>query len=341
MNFRFLFDKFYEVFKTPVYTFTQRDPEYAHEMFISLLKILEISRLDNIILRIPEQHTVLPVSNAAGLFKEAKIHPSTLNLLGFDRIVYGTVTGKAWMGNQRPRCMRFVSTNSLVNWMGLPGSGADVISDRIRSFSEHSIPLTINVMATPQTEPKDWPDDVSYSINKLKGLPNIDRFELNISCPNTKSKDNKLDHRTEFLNQLEPLIKACKSRIKNQQLWLKISPDLELTQLEDIVKISKTYEIQGITACNTTTNHLSEFVPDSPGKGGASGNAVKDRSKEVLKILSKLKSDIYPKLDLISCGGVDSKQEQVERKLIGASEVQLYTPLIFNGPALLSELNSK
>ena len=149
--FRKSFDAFYDIIKPIVFSLTKTDPEKAHELFIGFCRTLHAFKLEGLVLdnSANRLNPGFKISNAAGFNKNGEISPSVLKYLGFDRVVIGTVTYDEWKGNSRPRIRRYHKTESLVNWMGLPGIGAREIAEILYNYGNHRVPLTINLMSTP------------------------------------------------------------------------------------------------------------------------------------------------------------------------------------------------
>ena len=148
---RSCFDNFYDCIKPLVFSLTKYDLEKAHELFVKFSQVVYSTGLEKFILdnKTNQIDNNFEISNAAGFNKNADIPPIFLKYLGLDRVVIGTVTGDYWKGNERPRMTRYPATESLVNWMGLPGIGAEKISEKLLDYGDHQIPITINLMATP------------------------------------------------------------------------------------------------------------------------------------------------------------------------------------------------
>lgn len=324
------FDGFYDLVKKPVFTLTKKDPETAHELFIGLLRFLHNTGLEKAILDFQPKPNNIKISNAAGFNKNGYIHPTSLKYLGFDRDVIGTVTGKDYEGNQKPRIKRFSHTNSLVNWMGLPGIGAESVARVISEYGNHEIPLTINIAPTPSIEDNQILSDLKKSISYTKNLPKVDRFELNVSCPNTGDEMKK--YQSKLAKMLETV---CNSINQGQEVYIKVSPDITYKDIDDTIKISLDFPISGFTTTNTTTEHDPNYITESLDKGGASGNAVYEKSTKIQEMFGQR---LPPDKQIIACGGINSLERLKERTNNGVKEVQIYTPLIFEGPKLLREL---
>jgi dihydroorotate dehydrogenase len=334
-------DAFYDAIKPIIFRATKKDPEIAHSLFILYCNWLYKLNLDRLVLDNFSNHqSPYLISNAAGFNKNAEIPPRALKYLGFDRVVIGTVTGDEWVGNPRPRTQRFPKTHSLVNWMGLPGIGASGVAERLHSYEgQYEIPLTINLMATPGKKWGNILSDLAKTTLALRNIPNVDRFELNISCPNTHSQTGELDARREYKANLGKMAGIVRNLLlTNQSLDLKVSPDSSEQDIEDIIDAALAFGIRRITTTNTTTHHHPNFIPDSPGKGGASGNAVYDASLIVQKMFYERINQRNLDLELIACGGINTPEKRDERLKYGAKEIQIYTPLIFSGTRILRDL---
>jgi dihydroorotate dehydrogenase len=334
---RHAFDFGYDKFRDRLFRKTEDDPEKAHEMFVRFANKLCKFKLEKLVLDNGANYEKIDfsISNAAGFNKNGDIPLSFLKYLGFDRVVVGTVTADAWNGNERPRMKRYSDTVSLVNWMGLPGVGAERVAENLGKYSKVYIPVTLNLMATPGKKGKEVLEDLEKTVYLLRNSPRVDRFELNISCPNTHSSG---DARGEYQRQLDSMLNILTNSINhNQRLYLKVSPDLDIESVRDMVTVCRDYDVMGFTVSNTTTNHDPKYIYDSPGKGGASGNAVYNSSLETQRMIADSCSESLYKL--IACGGINSKERLRERLEVGnTKEVQIFTPLIFSGPKLLREL---
>ncbi len=267
--FRRGFDFFYDITKPAIFWATRKDPEKAQHLFVSSLRLLEKLKLGKIILdNSANKLWDVSISNAAGFNKNAEIPPQILDYLGFDRVVIGTVTYDAWQGNPRPRTRRYIETESLVNWMGLPGIGAERVKENHRKYKS-CIPLTINLMATPGKKGETALRDLENSVLTLRSIPLVDRWEVNISCSNTINSTGELDARREYQKELDNVLSVVGgSKNKNQYVDLKVSPDLTSPEIDAILETSSRHPVAGFTTTNTTTIHNPIFIPESPGKGG-------------------------------------------------------------------------
>jgi len=340
------FNKFYDWIKPAVFKVTASNPEHAHELFAFCCKTLYTLHLDEMVLDHEANHHSLPfeLSNAAGFNKNGEIPPQVLRYLGFDRAVIGTLTCDAWKGNPKPRVWRYPESESLVNWMGLPGIGAEAVAEKISNYRQSNVPLTINLMSTPQKSGDAVLRDLEGTILATRDLPNVDRYELNISCPNTHSNLGAYDARIENLNMLEQMLKVMESYVySQQQIYVKVSPDSTEADVKDTLQTLQKYRFDGIVTANTTTNHDRDYIAVSPqveGKqvGGASGEAVYKNSLFTQSNYYFRGKEHKMGFKIIACGGINSIQKIEDRRELGASEIQIFTPLIFKGPGLLREI---
>ena len=342
--FRLCFEASYKGLRPFIFFFSKNDPYKAHEWFISSAKLLHSLHLDWVLLHFrvsdsTSSDSKVELSNAAGFNKNGQIPPTTLKYLGFDRVVVGTVTGDAWAGNPRPSIVRYSKTGSLVNWQGLPGVGAVAVAQNLAKFGAHGVPLTINLMSTPGKKGQALLDDLAFTVKATRDLYGVDRFELNISCPNTHGSSGGLDARKEYQEQLAGMLETVMaSKHPHQELDLKISPDLDDEGMKELLAVAKKYPVKRFTVANTTTKHDPGFIVVSPGKGGASGNAVYGRSLATQRLLL----EHFPHAKVIACGGINSLERARERISIGnVVGIAMYTPLIFEGPKLVRVLRER
>jgi len=276
-----------------------------------------------------------PIGLAAGFDKNAELIDA-LPLLGFGFAEIGTVTPRPQTGNPKPRLFRLPEDEAIVNRMGFNNDGMEVIAKRLSKRSQSGIIIGGNIGKN-----KDTPNEKAFEdyVACFKCLHEfVDYFTINLSSPNTPGLRQLLEKESLF-GILEPVQNENQKLTKAKPTFLKISPDMEDSQLEDVVHICKTLQISGIVATNTsiTRQNLSssnleiEYI----GAGGLSGKPIKERSSEVLK---KLKTLIDSDLFLMASGGIMDANDAEERFQSGANAVQLYSGLVYEGPGLVSEI---
>ena len=173
-------ENWYDKNKEKLFDETENDPEVAHEKFVKQERLIDKLGLSKFLLNNDANYTKsnIGLSNAAGFNKNGTIPPIFLWHLGFDRVVIGTVTHDAYQGNPRPRIKRFSETESLVNWMGLPGVGSKQVAKNLEYFGDHGVPLTINLMSTPGKTGQDLLNDLEGTIRDLREASFVDRWEF-------------------------------------------------------------------------------------------------------------------------------------------------------------------
>lgn len=326
------FDILYSLIKPVVFKITEDDPEKAHELFVSFCKGLHKLKLEKLVLDNKTNYNNSPykISNAAGFNKNADIPPSVLGFFGFDRAVIGTVTYEPYEGNSRPRMKRYPKTKSLVNWEKVPNIGAKEIFKNLMSYEDNQIPLTISLMPTPGKKGEKLKKDLENTCLLLRNIPYVDRFELNISCHNTDSSYG-IDR------NIKKSIDVVQNNILDfQNLYVKISSDLDEWEVDRTLRISERSGVKGFTIGNSTANPGFRYIPGNMNQGAASGDAVYENALRVQKLFAER---ITGNTEIIACGGIDSVKKVKERFSFGnVQEIQIFAPLIFSGTGLLRKL---
>lgn len=275
-----------------------------------------------------------PVGLAAGFDKDAKLF-NELGQLGFGFIEIGTLTPKAQVGNPKKRLFRLKEDQGLINRMGFNNGGVDEAVLRLQK--NKGILIGGNIGKNTQTAPEDYTADYLTCFNALH--PVVDYFVLNVSCPNVSSHAKLNDK--DYLEELIQAVQAANKTFEVQRpIVLKIAPDLNEGQLDEIVDLVNTTGLDGVIASNTsvsreglqTTNERLEAI----GNGGLSGVPIRDTSTTVIKYLSEKSKGSFP---IIGVGGIHTAQDALEKLDAGASLVQLYTGFVYEGPSLIKDIN--
>ncbi len=268
-----------------------------------------------------------PIGLAAGFDKNAIALPAW-EALGFGFVEAGTITAHPQPGNPRPRIFRYPQQHALINRMGFNNDGASAIGTRLQSLRDSGrwpkIPVGINLGKSKITPLEEATADYLASFKKL--FPFGDYFVLNVSSPNTPGL-RKLQDRAaldELLREVQTVNNARKP------LLLKIAPDLELAQIEEILGLVETHKLAGIIATNTTLDHSSVARDE---QGGLSGAPLRQRATEIVRFISSKTS-----LPIIASGGVMSGDSAREKFDAGAALVQIYTGFIYRGATLIAEI---
>ena len=316
-------DKFFALF-----AHTSNDPEDSLEKMVTLSRDVACAHSwAHYFDTTPLPPVTFGLSNAAGFNKNGLIPPEFLAYLGFNRMVVGTVTHERWEGNPRPRIQSFPKTQSIVNWMGIPGFGSQRVAEILSAYHQPSIPITINLASTPNKIGDDVLADLEGTITDTKRFAN--RFELNISCPNIDD---------DYQHELYTILSFVVSKLDACPLYIKVSPDLRIQDVRNILDVVAHVKIDGIVGVNTTTRYRFNRTSINHTHGGASGRVLKARARMVQRYFIHEINTRGLALAYISCGGIDSVSEVKKRIYHGASEIQIYTPLLFHGYALLRNI---
>ncbi len=278
-----------------------------------------------------------PVGLAAGFDKDARWY-NELAHLGFGFIEIGTLTPKAQIGNAKPRLFRITEDHGLINRMGFNNLGAEDAIKRLKN-RKTNIVIGGNIGKNTSTSNDDALADYVFNFNTLHD--HVDYFVVNVSCPNVKDLTKLQD--TPFLLKLLGQLKEINTtKNKAKPILLKIAPDLNNSQLDEIIEIVAQTKIDGIIAANTTTSRenlkTDEKTITQIANGGLSGKPVTKRSTEVIKYLADKSNKAFP---IIGVGGIHSAQNAIEKIEAGADLVQIYTGFIYEGPGLIKSINKK
>ena len=315
-------------------------PETSHDLTLGLLAAASRLQLDSLApapVADPVQCLGLTFPNrvglAAGLDKDARAFEA-LGALGFGFLELGTVTPLAQPGNPKPRMFRLPEANALINRMGFNNGGLD---EAVLRLMKRKTDLIIggNIGKNKVTPNEEALNDYLLGVEALH--PVVDYFVVNVSSPNTPN--------LRELQEKEPLTKLLKAvqeknnALGKKPLLLKIAPDLNEGQLDDIIDIINSLELDGIVATNTTISRDGLRTPASKveaiGAGGLSGKVLRERSTEVIAYLrSRLKSSIA----IIAVGGIFTGADAKEKLNAGADLVQVWTGFLYEGPAMVRRM---
>ena len=313
------------------------DPEIAHDLAIKALKFNFVSQ--NKIKNSKSIQTEIfgkaisnPIGIAAGFDKDAEVYNSLFKL-GFGFVEVGTVTPINQYGNPKPRIFRLEEDEALINRLGFNNSGSEKVSSRIILNPPKGL-FGINI--GPNKDTKSRIEDFLICLRKFYNL--ADYLTINISSPNTENlrsfhNENELD---ELLSLIEKEKKILKTSVP---IVVKISPDIEDENINKISDLLIKYKVKAVIISNTTDKNRQNLSNiNKLEKGGLSGKPLEKKSNELInKFFKILKNEVK----IIGVGGVDSGQSAYQKIINGASLVQLYTGMIYQGPNIVSKISEE
>jgi len=315
------------------------DPETAHNLAIKSLKLNLTPNLMDDDKDDPMFKSTLfgkeinnPIGMAAGFDKNAEVYNSLFKL-GFGFVEVGTVTPLKQYGNPKPRVFRLVEDQALINRLGFNNLGAEDVSNRIRSKLNKGL-LGINI--GPNKDSNNRLNDYLIGLRTFHDI--ADYITINISSPNTENL--RSFHAEEKFEELMNSIQEEKVKIKSKiPIVVKISPDISEGQIELVSKILLDYKVSAVIVSNTTSGNrekLKNILKHQ--KGGLSGKPLEE---EVNKLISRFYKILKDKIEIIGVGGVDSGESAYKKFLAGASYVQLYTGMVFQGPNIVGKIKKE
>jgi dihydroorotate dehydrogenase len=326
----------------------KKNPEDAHHFTFGVLKTLfKIPGIPSITKTVfsyknPALKTTVfgldfesPVGLAAGFDKDAKLFDE-LGAFGFGFIEIGTLTPKGQDGNPKPRLFRLPEDGSLINRMGFNNEGVENAVERLKAKKSKVI-IGGNIGKN-----KNTPNEVAlrdYEICFDALFDHVDYFVVNVSSPNTPNL-RELQEKGPLKALLNAVMVKNLAKTNPKPILLKIAPDLNEAQLDDIIEIVTETKIDGVIATNTTISraglNTSDKTVEEIGAGGLSGKIVRSRSTDVIRYLSNKSAG---KLKIIGVGGINTAQDAIEKLEAGACLVQVYTGFIYEGPSMIKKIN--
>jgi dihydroorotate dehydrogenase len=271
-----------------------------------------------------------PIGLAAGYDKDARV-PDALLRLGFGFVEVGTVTPRPQRGNPKPRLFRLQEDRAVVNRMGFNSAGLDVVAARLARRHGRNGILGLNLGRN--RESRDAAADYEEGIRRAGGL--ADYLVVNISSPNTPGL-RELQRRAALAALLDRLRRALAESARSVPLLVKIAPDLAAGEREDIAEVALAAGIAGLVVANTTTARPPGLASRQAREaGGLSGAPLFAPSTALLADMYRLTGGRLP---LIGVGGLASAADAYAKIRAGASLVQLYTALVFAGPAVVGRI---
>lgn len=324
------------------------DPEKIHHFTFSLIKssskipgvpalfrslyCIEDKKLEREVFGLTFKN---PVGLAAGFDKNAVLFNELANF-GFGFIEIGTVTPKGQVGNPKKRLFRLQSDKGIINRMGFNNEGLESAISQLKK-NKGKLVIGGNIGKNTATLPENYTQDY---VDCFKALhPYVDYFVLNVSCPNVGShaKLNDRDYLEELIGAVQQINKSFPTQ---KPIVLKIAPDLNTVQLDEIIELVLTTKLDGVIASNTSVDRSGLKTPveelEAIGNGGVSGQPIKEKSTQVIKYLADKSNKAFP---IIGVGGVHSAKDALDKIDAGADLIQIYTGFIYEGPSLIKKIN--
>ena len=313
------------------------DPETAHDLAIKALKFNPIPQdkiKNNNLIQTEIFGKVIPnpIGIAAGFDKDAEVY-NPLFKLGFGFVEVGTVTPVNQYGNPKPRIFRLEEDMALINRLGFNNSGSEKVRSRIISNSPKGL-FGINI--GPNKDTNNRLEDYLICFRKFYNL--ADYLTINISSPNTENLRNF--HNEDELNELLSLINKEKKILKTTiPITVKISPDIENQNINIISDLLLKHSVEAVIISNTTDKNRENLSNiNKLEKGGLSGKPLEKRSNELINKFYKI---LKNKIKIIGVGGVDSGHSAYQKIINGASLVQIYTGMIYQGPSIATKISQE
>ena len=327
------------------------DPEKTHEHMLALLsKMTPLEGVMEQIFSVQDSRLQVKVGSLtfpnpvglAGGFDKNGVAVRTIAGFGFGFMEIGAVTALAQPGNPKPRLYRLPEDQALINRLGFNNEGAAAIAERLRALRENDkplkIPLGINLGRSKIVETKDAVADFLSAFDQLFSFG--DFFTLNVSSPNTPQLRDLQEK-----NLLQGLLQAIQERnrdlavragVKPKPILVKIAPDMEFSQADDILEVALAEKISGLIATNATAFLRETLTSGSKEPGGLSGKPLKSLATSFVRHLYRA---VGGKLPIIGVGGIFTADDAYEKIKAGATAVQIYTGFVYEGPAAVKRIN--
>jgi len=330
----------------------RKDPESSHEMILNILARLEFlyGTVEDFYKVEDERLTVkigpLTFPNPVGLaggFDKNVTAPKMISAFGFGFMEVGAITAQAQPGNPKPRLYRLPEDLALINRLGFNNDGAEAVAlklDRLRARGGRpKIPLGMNIGRTKIVATKDAVADFLACFEKL--FPHGDFFTLNVSSPNTPNLRDLQEK--DLLRDLVSAVQernrrlAERARVDPKPVFVKIAPDMEFAQVDEIIDVVESTQLTGIVATNATAFMREKLKsPNGSEPGGLSGRPI---TKRVTSFVAHIYKVTGGKLPIIGVGGIFDAQDAYDKIKAGADAVQIYTGWIYEGPGAVRRIN--
>ncbi len=328
-----------------------KDAEQTHEQTLSLLSRLSFMEglLENLYTvrdsRLQVDLGPLRFSNPVGLAAGFDKNGEALRIwpgFGFGFIEIGAVTAHAQPGNPKPRLYRLPKDLALINRLGFNNDGAEAISKKLDALRQQGefpgVPLGINIGRSKLVDNKDAAQDYLYTFQRLFTFG--DFFTLNVSSPNTPNLRDLQgkDHLTDLLGAFQGRNKqlAQQQKVSPKPVFLKVAPDMDFSQLDQIIEVVLAQKLTGIAATNATAFMRETLVTRTNEPGGLSGKPLRTKATSFIEHIYR---STQGKLAIIGVGGIFTAEDAYEKITAGASAVQILTGFVYEGPGAVKRIN--
>ena len=301
------------------------DAERAHRATIAALRWMPPHRPPELPASLRTQVAGLafhsPLGLAAGFDKDAEV-PDQMLSLGFGFVEVGTITPRPQDGNPKPRLFRLAEDRAVINRMGFNNQGQPAAFERLSLSDHRSGPIGVNIGAN-----KDSDDRIADYVSGVRAMSQVaDYLTINISSPNTPGLRGLQDE-----GVLEDLLAAVREARTKTPIFLKVAPDLDDRDPARIAKAAIDHGIDAIIVSNTTVSRSPLISKHSVQSGGLSGAPLKALA---LNALRRFRSASAGEMPLIGVGGIANAEDAFERIRAGASLIQLYSAMVYEGPGI-------
>ncbi|MBI3177411.1 MAG: quinone-dependent dihydroorotate dehydrogenase [Chloroflexi bacterium] len=314
------------------------DPEQAHHITLRLLA-LPIVPLLAALFDVPDARLRVtafgltfrnPIGLAAGYDKNGRALDG-LAALGFGHLEAGTLTRRAQPGNPRPRIFRWPADDALINRMGFPNDGVDSFAPRL---NRARVRLGINIGKSKDTPLDRAADDYCALLRQV--APQADYVAVNVSSPNTPGL-RRLQSKQAVGDLLREVAATRAELPRRVPVLIKVAPDLSWPELDDVLEAIAQTGLDGIIAANTTVGREGLRSPESlcAESGGLSGRPLRARSTEMIRYIYR---HTEGRLPIVGVGGVNGPAAALEKLEAGATLVQVYTGLVYEGPGVVRQI---
>ena len=315
------------------------DPEMAHDLAIKSLKfnflpedIFNVENEDILETKIFKSKIKNPIGLAAGFDKSAEVYNSLFKF-GFGFVEVGTVTPKKQFGNPKPRIFRLERNRALINRLGFNNDGLDIVTQRLKKHLPSGF-LGVNI--GPNKDSTNRINDYLKCLEKLQSYVNY--ITINISSPNTPGLRD-FHNKGALQDLLKKITEFMRSNKIKKPLVLKISPDIIDNEISLIIELIKKFKLSGIIISNTTDKNRENLTGKNKHEpGGLSGEPLNEISNTLIK---KFYKEVKNEISIIGVGGVNSGQSAYAKLKSGASLLQLYTSMVYEGPGVIKKIKTE